>query len=131
MHPRQLGIIVIAAVAAFGVAFGVGKATSSKASPSAGGSVKALDVADAPSVGTVTTGAVPGLKAIRAKKPRKPKDKAPDAGPGPETVDPSPRVTPAPKRNPAPNPTAKPKPKPTPPPDEGGGETPRTGGGED
>lgn len=75
MQPRQLGIIAIAALVAFGAAFGVGKATNKSEAASATtptGSVKALDVAAAPAVGSITTGSVPALKVQKAKRKKKP-----------------------------------------------------------
>lgn len=68
MEPRTISIGLIAIVAAFAVAFGAGKATSSKTA-TAGVRAAAIKVAAPPAVSSVQVGgAIPALQAKAQKK---------------------------------------------------------------
>jgi hypothetical protein len=129
MQSRQIAIIAVATLVAFGAAFGVGKATNkSEASPASDGGVKSIEVAAAPAVGSVVTGGVlPALKATKKKATKKKVAKpATSSGSATPVQRPSQTTTQTQQQTPVrtAQPPAKAKPKPTP-------VSGDTGGGED
>src|SRR4051794_2596366 len=121
MQGKQIAIVFIAGIVAFGAAFGVGKATSkSDAAGSSSASLEAVTVAGAPAVGTAQSGgALPALKSapkkvVHHKKAPKPtvtpsgtaRPVPTQAAPVPTQVRPVPtQAVPVPTRKPPPVPT--------------------------
>jgi hypothetical protein len=131
---RSIALGLVAVVAAFALAFGVGKAAGGKTA-TAGVRAAAIKVAGVPAVQSVELGGtVPALKSTPKKKTAKKKKKAPssnnDSTPAPSNND----STPAPSVTPKVTPKAPPKAPPKPPvtgPADGDGDPPVTGGNED
>jgi hypothetical protein len=117
MPPRQLAIVAVAVVVAFGAAFGIGKATggSKDAAATPAKPAQSLQVGGATvAAGVSAAGALPALQVPRKKKAKKPSTGSSPASnaaaPAPTTTTSAPSartVTPAPSTrarttNPAP-----------------------------
>jgi outer membrane biosynthesis protein TonB len=125
MHARQISLGIAAVVAAFLIAFAIGKAANGSEATGAPARAESIDVGEAAISSNVATGArLPALKREhkrKAKKARKDSPRSPEPKPGPTpgpnpepTARPQPAPTVAPNPNPGPNPKPKPKPRPVP-----------------